>query len=72
LLRPFRQMTGQPAPGTDLDGRYNRDPNYVGHKDYAGFASGTTFGQSEATSLRVPCGRPDFPVLHTQRTYRSR
>jgi hypothetical protein len=23
LLRPFRQMTGQPAPGTDLDGWYN-------------------------------------------------
>lgn len=45
LLKPFRQMAGQPAPGADLGGWYNYDPNYDWHKDDAGFASGATFGQ---------------------------
>jgi hypothetical protein len=38
LLRPFRQMVGQPAPGDDLGGWYNYDPNFDWHKDDAGFA----------------------------------
>ncbi len=45
LLRPFRQMAGQSAPGADLGGWYNYDPNYDWHKDDAGFAPGATFGQ---------------------------
>ena len=45
LLKPFRQMAGQPAPGEDLGGWYNYDPNYDWHKDDAGFAPGATFGQ---------------------------
>ena len=45
LLMPFRQMAGQPAPGADLGGWYNYDPNYDWHKDDAGFAPGATFGQ---------------------------
>jgi hypothetical protein len=45
LLRPFRQMAGQPAPGADLGGWYNYDPNFDWHKDDAGFAPGATFGQ---------------------------
>ncbi|HEX4648646.1 MAG TPA: beta-L-arabinofuranosidase domain-containing protein [Steroidobacteraceae bacterium] len=45
LLRPFRQMAGQPAPGEDLGGWYNYDPNYDWHRDDAGFAPGATFGQ---------------------------
>jgi DUF1680 family protein len=45
LLRPFRQMVGQPAPGDDLGGWYNYDPNFDWHKDDAGFAPGATFGQ---------------------------
>ena len=45
LLKPFRQMAGQPAPGADLGGWYNYDPNYDWHKDDAGFAPGCTFGQ---------------------------
>jgi DUF1680 family protein len=45
LLKPFRQMAGQPAPGKDLGGWYNYDPNYDWHKDDAGFAPGCTFGQ---------------------------
>jgi DUF1680 family protein len=45
LLKPFRQMAGQPAPGADLGGWYNYDPTYDWHKDDAGFAPGATFGQ---------------------------
>jgi len=45
LLKPFRQTAGQSAPGADLGGWYNYDPNYDWHKDDAGFAPGATFGQ---------------------------
>jgi uncharacterized protein len=45
LLKPFRQMAGQPAPGDDLGGWYNYDPDYNWRKDDAGFAPGATFGQ---------------------------
>jgi uncharacterized protein len=45
LLKPFRQMAGQAAPGEDLGGWYNYSPNYDWHKDDAGFAPGATFGQ---------------------------
>lgn len=45
LLKPFRQMAGQSAPGADLGGWYNFDPGYDWHHDDAGFAPGATFGQ---------------------------
>jgi uncharacterized protein len=45
LLKPYRQMVGQPAPGADLGGWYNYDANYDWHRDDAGFAPGATFGQ---------------------------
>ena len=45
LLKPFRQMAGQPAPGEDLGGWYNYDPDYDWHRDDAGFAPAATFGQ---------------------------
>jgi DUF1680 family protein len=45
LLKPFRQMAGQAAPGADLGGWYNYDPTFDWHKDDAGFAPGATFGQ---------------------------
>src|SRR5215813_5874764 len=37
LLKPFRQMAGQPAPGEDLGGWYNYDAGFDWHKDDAGF-----------------------------------
>jgi uncharacterized protein len=45
LLKPFRQMAGQRAPGEDLGGWYNYDPDFDWHRDDAGFAPGATFGQ---------------------------
>jgi uncharacterized protein len=45
LLKPMRQMGGQPAPGEDLGGWYRYDPNYDWHTFDAGFAPFATFGQ---------------------------
>lgn len=45
LLKPFRLMIGQPAPGEDLGGWYRYDPNYDWHTFDAGFAPTATFGQ---------------------------
>ena len=45
LLKPFRAMVGQPAPGDDLGGWYRYDPNYDWHTFDAGFAPSATFGQ---------------------------
>ena len=45
LLKPMRQMGGQPAPGADLGGWYNYDPNYDYRTFDAGFAPAATFGQ---------------------------
>ncbi|MCL2660213.1 MAG: glycoside hydrolase family 127 protein [Acidobacteriaceae bacterium] len=46
LLKPFRQMAGLPAPGEDMGGWYQYDPNYDirKHSD-VGFCPGATFGQ---------------------------
>src|SRR3984893_2068262 len=45
LLKPFREMSGKPAPGDDLGGWYHYDPNYDWHTFDAGFATAATFGQ---------------------------
>ena len=45
LLKPFRKMAGQPAPGAELGGWYLYDPNYDYHTFDAGFAPGATLGQ---------------------------
>ena len=46
LLKPFRQMSGLPAPGEDLSGWYRYDPNYDYQKNFDdGFAPGCPFGQ---------------------------
>jgi hypothetical protein len=46
LLKPFRQMSGMPAPGEDLGGWYNYDSNYDYRKGSDnGFAPACHFGQ---------------------------
>jgi DUF1680 family protein len=45
LLKPFRQMVGQPAPGDDLGGWYNYNPDYDSNSVDTGFAPSATFGQ---------------------------
>lgn len=45
LLKPFRAMIGQPAPGEDLGGWYTYNPNYDPNSVTTGFAPTCTFGQ---------------------------
>jgi DUF1680 family protein len=45
LLKPFRQMAGQAAPGADLGGWYHYDPDYDSNSVDVGFAPSATFGQ---------------------------
>ena len=45
LMKPFREMSGRPAPGEDLGGWYMYKPDYDYRKDSAGLCPGGTFGQ---------------------------
>jgi DUF1680 family protein len=45
LLKPFREMAGQPAPGEDLGGWYSYNPHYSVNDVSVGFAPTATFGQ---------------------------
>jgi hypothetical protein len=54
LLKPFRQMSGMTAPGEDLGGWYQYDPNYDYRKDFdKGFAPGCQFGQWVSALARI-------------------
>jgi hypothetical protein len=53
LMKPFRAMAGQSAPGEDLGGWYRYDPNYDWHTFDAGFAPSATFGQWVSAIARV-------------------
>jgi uncharacterized protein len=53
LLKPFRQMSGQPAPGEDLGGWYHYNPDYKWGKDEDGFAPSCTFGQWVSALARI-------------------
>ena len=73
LLKPFRQMAGQPAPGAELGGWYLYNPDYDYRKDDAGFAPGATFGQWVSALARVHAitGSPEArdKVLRLNRAY---
>ncbi|HTQ50296.1 MAG TPA: beta-L-arabinofuranosidase domain-containing protein [Candidatus Acidoferrales bacterium] len=73
LLKPFRQMSGLPAPGEDLGGWYHYDPDYVWGKDTPGFAPSCTFGQWVSALARWYAIRRDAPtrdkVLRLNRLY---
>ncbi len=73
LLKPFRQMSGLPAPGEDLDGWYHYDPDYVWGKDTPGFAPTCTFGQWVSALARWYAIKRDEPtrdkVLRLNRLY---
>jgi DUF1680 family protein len=73
LLKPFRQMAGQAAPGPDLGGWYVYNPDYDYHKHDAGFAPGSTFGQWVSALARgyAISGTPEIrqKVLRLNRLY---
>ena len=62
LLKPIRQMIGQPAPGEDLGGWYRYDPNYDWHTFDAGFAPAATFGQWVSALARGHAIKPSKKV----------
>ena len=45
MLKPFRQLSGQPAPGEDLGGWYSPSPLFDPPKNMTGYVPGHTFGQ---------------------------
>jgi hypothetical protein len=73
LLKPFRQMSGQPAPGEDLGGWYHYNPDYKLGEDEAGFTPSATFGQWVSALARMYAIRPEQPtrdkVLRLNRLY---
>jgi hypothetical protein len=52
LLKPFRQMAGQPAPGNDLGGWYDYVPGKL-RDDGVGFAPSAPFGQWVSALARM-------------------
>jgi uncharacterized protein len=73
LLKPLRQMSGQPAPGEDLGGWYHYNPDYQWGKDEDGFAPSCTFGQWVSALARMYAIRRDQAtrdkVLRLNRLY---
>ena len=53
LLKPFRAMAGQHAPGVSLGGWYEWNPSYDFHHDDIGFAPAHTFGQWVSALARL-------------------
>ena len=45
LLKPFRQLTGMPAPGEDMGGWYSPSPDFDPPKNLVGYIPGHSFGQ---------------------------
>ncbi len=53
ILKPFRAMSGKPAPGADLGGWYGYNATYDYHHDDAGLAPGANFGQWTSALARL-------------------
>jgi uncharacterized protein len=72
LLKPLREMSGQPAPGEDLGGWYHFEPGRWTSNN-AGFAPSCTFGQWVSALARYYAIRPDpatrEKVLRLNRLY---
>ncbi|MDE1177732.1 MAG: glycoside hydrolase family 127 protein [Edaphobacter sp.] len=45
LLKPFRQLAGQSAPGEDMGGWYSPSPDFNPPKNMTGYIPGHSFGQ---------------------------
>lgn len=45
LLKPFRQLSGQPAPGEDMGGWYSPSSKFDPPKNMTGYVPGHSFGQ---------------------------
>ena len=63
LLKPFREMASQPAPGVDIGGWYQYLPTYDWqHGGDAGFAPGHSFGQWTSALARLSAANGDRAI----------
>ena len=62
MLKPLRQMSGLPAPGEELGGWYQYDPDFDFRKTDTGFAPACPFGQWVSALARAYAIRPDPAV----------
>lgn len=73
LMKPMRQMSGQPAPGPELGGWYQYVPDYDWHTFDTGFAPSATFGQWVSALARMyainPLPETREKVLRLNRLY---
>jgi DUF1680 family protein len=73
LMKPMRQMAGQPAPGLELGGWYQYVADYDWHTFDVGFAPAATFGQwvSALARMYAITGSPETrdKVLRLNRLY---
>lgn len=73
LLKPFRQMSGMPAPGDDIGGWYHYNPGGEIGDNALGFAPTCTFGQWVSALSRMYAIRKDpatrDKVLRLNRLY---
>ncbi len=73
MLKPLRQMSGQPAPGEDLGGWYHYNPEFKLGENNSGFAPSCAFGQWVSGLARMYAIQRDPPtrekVLRLNRHY---
>ncbi len=62
LLKPFRQLTGMPAPGEDMGGWYSPSPDFDPPKNFTGYVPGHTFGQWVSSLSRAYAITGDKPT----------
>ena len=53
LLKPFRQLSGQPAPGEDMGGWYTPSPLFDPPKNMTGYIPGHSLGQYHSSLARA-------------------
>jgi DUF1680 family protein len=62
LLKPFRQLSGLPAPGEDLGGWYSPSPAFDPPKNMTGYIPGHSFGQYLSGLARAYAVTGDQPT----------
>ena len=62
LLKPFRQLTGMPAPGEDMGGWYSPSPDFDPPRNLTGYIPGHSFGQYLSSLARAYAITGDKPT----------
>ncbi len=64
LLKPFRQLAGQPAPGEDMGGWYSPSPDFDPPRNMTGYVPGHSFGQYLSGLARAYAATGNTAVQH--------